>query len=235
MAGANGFRSVHPEDDLVREPVRDEVHDEREHEADDEAVGAAEHSPNEQDAVRSSRRAAEPSSPRWHGCILASTTFRRRVRRFPRFRASYTFPVIGMLAVLVAVEALGSPCSRPCRGHSPDRRALAAVEAAVGCATGCPGCATGRACTSRRTEKAPLHEADARRPGLPRRAVPHVLRRRSRSAVLPLRLDGVVRRSRDVLPGPVEAARRPGLRRARPRTSSRSAGSAKTRWRFRRV
>ena len=61
MIGPDLRRPVHPQDDLVREPVRHEVGDDGEHEAEHQALGAAERFAEEQAAARSSRRAAARS------------------------------------------------------------------------------------------------------------------------------------------------------------------------------
>ena len=55
MVGTDLLRAVHPQDDLVREPVRHEVRDDGEQKADDEALCAAERLADEQQAARSAR------------------------------------------------------------------------------------------------------------------------------------------------------------------------------------
>ena len=48
MAGADFLRPVHPQDDLVGQPVRDEVHHGGEQKGDDQAVRPAEHFADDQ-------------------------------------------------------------------------------------------------------------------------------------------------------------------------------------------
>ena len=65
MPGPDLLRAVHAEDDLVREPVRREVRHDREQEADDHSLSAAERLADDKKAARSAGRAAAWSSQRW--------------------------------------------------------------------------------------------------------------------------------------------------------------------------
>ena len=71
MAGADLFRAVHREDDLVREPVRPEVHDGGQNEAEHQALRAAERlaDQQEQPAERAEQKGRLQSVR--HTCILA--------------------------------------------------------------------------------------------------------------------------------------------------------------------
>ena len=83
-------------------------------------------------------------------------------------------------------------------------------------------------------EDAVPSEVDARISCLSERAVHCVVRRRARAAVLPVRQRPAVCGPREVLPERAEEQRHACVRRARRRTCSRSAASARRRWRFRR-
>ena len=212
MARSDLLRAVHPEDDLVREPVRHEVRARREDEAKHQALRAAEHLADSRSNARSARRAATPSSIHSHSSILASTAWQDA----PFARAP----------VIIPDDAVASPAARggPAAQQAPVPQPFPGPAPPAGPTQPAPPDPVKPAAPPTASPTTPPAKPPAtpqprrqpRRAALSRGAVPRIVRRGPRPAVLPLWHDRVVRGDlvtfyRTTL----KQQRRAGLRRAR--------------------
>ena len=197
VIGTDLLRAVHLQDDLVREPVRHEVGDDGEHEAEHQPLRAAERLADEeqQRAQRAEKECGFEDVG--HGSIRSQTPRTRGVR-VPAGR--YNSVMLAALVVSLSLAAALHP-SQDKPVPQPFPRPGSPTVQAPPTRPAQPSPPPPPALPRPRRERRPWRRCradrgDARRPHLSGRPVPHVVRRGTRSAVLPVRIGGLVCRRR---------------------------------------